>query len=121
MKKKKILISVLCIVVLIITSFFAGSHIQEQKHIDSRAQQCKTLLTFAIDKVENHDISDPGVMKALISNVYAAYEFCDDPVVADQLHGLWNILIFEDDDNNVMHDIARQELESALTALKKDN
>ena len=34
-------------------------------------------------------------MEALISNVYAAYCCCDEPAAAEQLHDLWNTLIFE--------------------------
>ena len=36
-------------------------------------------------------------MEAVISNVYAAYQFCDNPNVSNLLHDLWNELIFEGD------------------------
>lgn len=38
---------------------------------------------------------DEDTMEALISNVYAAYEYCDDPYMASALHDLWNALIFD--------------------------
>lgn len=88
---------VVVFIIAIGVSFFAGSYIKEQEQIDSRLQRCHTLITFAIDKVENQDISDQDVMEALISNVYAAYEFCDKPDLSEQLHNLWNTLVFEDD------------------------
>ena len=34
-------------------------------------------------------------MEALISNVYAAYQFCDQPHLSEQLYDLWNTLIFD--------------------------
>ena len=76
-------------------SFFAGRSLTEQEYAASRSQRCNTLISFAVDKATNEDLSDPGIMAALISNIYAAYQFCDDPSGADQLHDLWNTLIFE--------------------------
>lgn len=76
-------------------SFFIGSHTKQQEYLDNRLQNCHTLISFAIDKAENQDISDPNIMKALISNVYAAYQFCDQPYLSEQLYDLWNSLIFD--------------------------
>ena len=42
-------------------------------------------------------MSDQDVMEALISNVYAAYEYCDEQYPAEVLHDLWNELIFAGD------------------------
>jgi len=63
--------------------------------MDSRMRRCQTLITFAIDKAESEDLSYQDNMEALISNIYAAYQFCDDPSLSAQLHDLWNTLIFE--------------------------
>ena len=84
-------------IILIVVSFSVGNHMKEQECSNGRAQRCNTLISFAIDKAENEDISDPDTMEALISNVYAAYQFCDDSSLAEQLHDLWNTLIFEGD------------------------
>lgn len=91
----KLVISI-AFIISIAVSFFAGSHLKAQAQIEGRMQRCHTLLTFAIDKAENEDLSNQDLMEALISNVYAAYQFCDDPHLAAQLHNLWNTLIFED-------------------------
>lgn len=78
-------------------SFLAGSYIKEKEHIDSRVQRCNRLISFAIDKVENRDLSDNGVMEALISDIYAAHEFCNNPDLSAQLNDLWNSLICKGD------------------------
>ncbi len=58
-------------------------------------------------------------MKALISNVYAAYQFCDDSKSADQLHDLWNYLIFESDSNlDDTKEIVLRELNAVLRSIK---
>lgn len=84
-------------VAAIAISFFAGVKTKEKMEQEYRAQQCRTLLSFAIDKTANQDLSDPDVVEALCSNVYAAYQFCDTPALADQLHTIWNHLVFADD------------------------
>lgn len=98
MKKATKLVISLVFIICVAASFFAGSYLKEQAHTNSRMQRCQTLITFAIDKSENEDLSYQDNMEALISNVYAAYQFCDDPHLAAQLHDLWNTLIFEGED-----------------------
>ncbi len=115
--KRNILLGVI-VVVLVAASFFAGGYVKEQEYSDGRMQRCSTLVFFALDKAENKDLSNPDIMEALISNVYAAYEYCDDPIVKNQLHDLWNYLIFEGDDSTVTKDILSNELESVSEALK---
>lgn len=75
-------------------SFWAGSYVKEQEYQDKRNQRCARLILFAIDKAENHDLSDSGVLEALISDLYAAHEFCDDPATAALINDLWNTLIY---------------------------
>ena len=95
MKKGTKILILIAFIIVAGTSFMAGSYIKEQEYLDGREERCKTLITFAIDKAENQDLSDPDIMEALISNVYAAYQVCDESTVAAQLHELWNGLIFE--------------------------
>ncbi len=59
-------------------------------------------------------------MEAIISNVYAAYAFCDDPVLQSQLHDLWNVLIFEGDNYAAAKDILLAELKSVSNALRTE-
>lgn len=114
---KKLLIGI-AVAILMIASVLAGSYIKEQEYNNSRKERCGILVSFALDKAENGDITDPDVMKALISNVYAAYEFCDNPLLSEQLHDLWNILIFESDNNEGIRDIALHELTSILKTIR---
>lgn len=95
MKNRKKAVICVALIAMFAASFFAGSHIKEREQMENRAERCHTLLTFALDKAENQDLSDQNVMEVLISNIYAAREFCDDPYLAEQLDDLWNDLIFE--------------------------
>ncbi len=115
---KKVLISII-LIVIIVASFFAGRYVTQVENTNIRSGRCCTLISFAIDKAENGDLADQGTMRALISNVYAAYQFCDNTTVANQLHDLWNFLIFESDGNlENAKEIALIELNDALRAIK---
>ena len=117
-KRYKIVVAIV-IIALTIASFFIGSYVKEKQNENSRIERCITLIVFAIDKAEDEDLTDQGVMRALISNVYAAYQFCDNSIVANQLHDLWNYLIFESDNNiDAAKEIALRELNSALQSIK---
>ena len=121
MKKTNKIVTAVLIISLMVTSFFLGSYLTKQKSIDSRTARCCTLITFAIDKAENGDLTDDGVMKGLISNVYAAYQYCDEPINANRLHDLWNYLIFESEDIDTTKEIALWELNAVLDSIKAAN
>ena len=92
-------------------SFFAGQYLSGKKQTESRVEKCHTMMTFAADKLDEMSGGyDGDTMEALISNVYAAYEYCDDPHMASALHDLWNALIF--DVENISG--KEEELKSAL-------
>ena len=120
MKNKKTMLYSILIIGVVIVSFFAGTYVKEQEYSNSRVQRCKTLISFALDKVENGDISDQDTMEALISNIYATYELCDDPVLKSQLHDLWNVLIFDGDSYTVIKDILLVELRSVGDGLSRN-
>lgn len=105
-------------IVLIVASFLAGSHMKEQEYSTGRMQRCNTLISFAIDKAGNEGISDPDTMEALISNIYAAYQFCDSPNLAEQLHDLWNKLIFEGNSYIGKEDVLLNQLRNISEAMK---
>lgn len=118
---KKVILGVF-LIIIIAASFFAGKYAAQRKNSGARSERCSTLIAFAIDKAENEDLSDQGTMRALVSNVYAAYQFCDNSVVANQLHDLWNFLIFESDGNlESAKEIALTELNDALRAIKESD
>lgn len=115
---RKIFIGMM-IIILIVASFFIGCYITEQKHNDARLERCNTLILFAIDKAENGDLEEQDTMNALISNIYAAYQFCGDTEPANQLHDLWNYLIFEDNTcADDIKDIVLIELNDVLRSIK---
>ena len=120
MKRRKKLLITTVLIALILASFLAGSHIKEQEFRNRRVQQCSTLISFAVAKVEHGDLADPNTMEALISNVYAAYQYCDNSIAANQLHDLWNFLIFEEDHTNTK-EIVQTELNDVLRAIKAGN
>ena len=117
---KKFMIGI-TLITLMIASFLAGSYMTEQKNRQSRLQRCSTLITFAIDKAETGDLADQDTMKALISNVYAAYQFCDNAKSANQLHDLWNYLLLENDSFADAQDIVLHELTDILRSIKTDH
>ena len=88
------ILALLAAVVLAGGGFSAGRYAEEQENMQIRQQRCRMLIGFAVDKAESEDLRDPDTMEALISNVYAAYHYCDEPA-AQRLHDLWNTLIFE--------------------------
>ena len=115
---KKAFISII-LIVIIVASVFVGRYLAQVENTNTRNLHCCTLISFAIDKAENGDLADQGTMRALISNVYAAYQFCDNTTVANQLHDLWNFLIFESDGNlESAKEIASIDLNDALRAIK---
>lgn len=77
-------------------SFFAGQYLSGKNQAEARAQKCRTMMTFAADKLDDmSEAYDEDTMEAMISNIYAAYEYCDEPDMASALHELWNALIFD--------------------------
>ena len=74
----------------------AGICLEKTNAHMNRINRCNILISFAIDKIENENTSDPGILEAVISNVYAAYQFCDKPELSEKLHRIWNTLIFHE-------------------------
>lgn len=100
-RTKRLLIIVALLAALGI-GFFAGKAVQRRENIQSRQGHGRTLLSFAVDKLERlrggeaEDFQDE--VEALASNIYAAYyDFLSDETVAfsDALWELWNALLFD--------------------------
>ncbi len=96
MKKGKSLFPAAVFVTAVVLSFFGGQYTAQQQFRQHRSERCKTLISFAINKAENKDLSEDVVLDALISNLYAAHEFCDDPYVSAHLNDLWNTLVVDE-------------------------
>lgn len=109
-----------CLIISMVISYIVGNQMKEHEMRRNRLQQCNTLISFAIDKAENHDLADQDIMEALISNVYAAYQFCDDSAAAAQLHELWNGLIFEGDSFTGKEDVLVERLQNIAEMIKSN-
>lgn len=112
--KKKIIIC-FTIVILLVASFFAGSYVKELEQNEARIYRCRTMISFAIDKAEKENIDEPSVRAALASNIYAAYQYCDDVTTAEQIHDLWNYVLNEGD-NSAAKEIVVQELNAIFNS-----
>lgn len=121
MKKKRKIVLVVAFLAAVLLAFAAGGavqgSVQEKESAAMRNQQCQSFLSFALDKVEHQDLSEREIREALISNVYAASWFCDSPALAQQLHDLWNALIFEEGCATNTEQLAT-ELNTILDALR---
>ena len=116
-KNRKMIIGLISVIVclLLVGSYFVGSHAKEQQQLDARIHRCRTFISFAIDKAENEDFADQSAMKALASNVYAAYQYCDDVIEAERLHDLWNYVLLYSDDSGAK-EIVLQELHEVFNS-----
>ena len=92
--KKLILIG--AFIVSICLSFFAGDYVCDKENSKLIEQRCHIMMDFAIDKLDEIKTQyDTDMMEALISNVYAAYEYSNNSELSSALHDLWNALIFD--------------------------
>lgn len=124
MKKRRKIVLVVVFLAAVLLAFAAGGvvqgSVQEKESAAMRKQQCQPFLSFALNKVEHQDLSEREVREALISNVYAASWFCDSPALAQQLHDLWNALIFgEGCATNT--ELLETQLNTILESLRSDN
>ena len=55
--KKNLLILILGLGLMII-SFVMGAQLKEQQYLNDKKQRCHTIITFALDKVENQDLTN---------------------------------------------------------------
>ena len=95
MKKTTQAVRGILFVAAVILAFYAGGALKEKEERDSRQRRCQTLLSFAVDKLDSQDLSEQGVREALLSDLYAAYEYCDKPQLAAEIHAVWNALVFD--------------------------
>ena len=111
---KKFLMAVILIAAVCL-GFFAGISFSHHQQAENRAERVHTFLSLSVDKLENlQQQYDSDVMEALISNVYAAYQSCDDTEsLAPALHALWNALIFDGDNLTGQEEALIQALKDA--------
>ena len=120
-RKLLVVIGIVMLMIAVGAAFFAGSYIKEQEYTKSREQRCQRFMLFAIDKVENYDLSESGVREALISDLYVAHELCDNPELDAQLNNLWNNLIYRSDEYIGREDIVVEELRTILGKMQAED
>ena len=118
MKKTAKLLLAVFVILSVAVSFYAGQSMARWEFEESRQQRCGRLILFAIDKAENHDLTESGVAEALISNLYGAHEFCDDPELSAQLNDLWNSLIYRREEFTGKEAALAAQLRDILTKLQ---
>ena len=121
MKRKwSLIIGIVILMAVVGSAFFAGTYVKEKEYTENREQRCQRLMLFAIDKAESYDLSESGVREALISDIYAAHEFCDDPELSAQLNSLWNDLIYRSDAYIGREDVLLKELRTILEKIQAE-
>ena len=90
MKKSRNVIFVLLIILLVSTGFGLGRYTKKQEISKDRQLTFQQQIHSAVNKINTEDLQDPDTREAIISNIYAAYVYCDDPSLAGQLYDLWN-------------------------------
>ena len=111
---KKFLMAVMLIAAVCL-GFFAGISFSHYQQAENRAERVHTFLSLSVDKLEDlQQQYDSDVMEALISDVYAAYQSCDEKeALAPALHELWNALIFDGDNLTGQEEALIQALKDA--------
>ena len=88
--------TVVIVVLSVCLSFFAGKYVSELEQDKADEQRCQQMISFAVAKTESLKKQyDTDTMEALISNVYAAYDYSESGELYWALHDLWNALIFD--------------------------
>ena len=89
--------TVAVVVLSVCLGFFAGRYVSESEQNQADEQRCQQMISFAVAKTESlRKQYDSDTMEALISNVYAAYEYADrSGELSGALHDLWNALVFD--------------------------
>ncbi|TJX60763.1 hypothetical protein E8P77_19610 [Soehngenia saccharolytica] len=110
--KRFYLLSVLIISIFI--SFLTGFYVGHHNDLKDRAIRRETLISFAINKLEDLKVSNnENVLEALTSNIYAAIQFTDDERLSSALTELWNALIFNGENLSGKEDELIKSLENA--------
>ncbi len=120
--------AVIILIAAVCTGFFAGRYTGEKRQAELREQKYNTMVSFAVDKLGNMEPEyNQDDMEALISNIYAAYEYCDDGSLSSAIHDLWNALIFdgeniagmEDELITALNDNDAEAIESIASQMRK--
>ena len=121
MKNKNNGLFIIILIFAIVASYFAGSYTAEQKYKQMREQRCDMMISFAISKLEKDALTDQDTIEALASNIYAAYQFCDDSNLTGQLHDIWNTLMFRESEYVGREDVLVEWLNNVAEGLQMED
>lgn len=81
-------------------------------------QRCSRYISFAIDIVEEKDLSMEGAMEAIASNIRVAHELCDNPEISAELSNLWNTLVYDEEVYIGQEDVLATQLKDILESIQ---
>ena len=97
MKKAGTVLVVVLFIAGGVLSFFAGNYMSKRENGEKRVQDCRKYILLAVDTVQEKGLALEGASETVVSNLWAAHAFCDDPELSAELSSLWNTLVYEGD------------------------
>lgn len=114
MKKIGIALAIMFFIAGVVLSFFAGNYMSNKENMKERTQICRKYISFAIDTVQEKGLALEGASESIVSNLWMAHEFCDNPEISAELSNLWNTLVYEEDTYDTQEDKLATQLENIL-------
>ena len=97
MKKTGAVLAIVFFITGVVLSFFAGNYMSNREDGEERIQKCRKYILLTIDTVQDKGLALEGASETVVSNLWAAHEFCDNPEISAELSSLWNTLVYEED------------------------
>lgn len=114
MKKLGAELAIVFFIAGVVLSFFTGNYISSKENMEERTQICRKYISFAKDTVQNKGLALEGASEFIVSNLWVAHEFCDNPEISAELSNLWNTLVYEEDTYATQEDKLATQLENIL-------
>lgn len=114
MKKLGAVLVIVFFIAGVVLSFLAGNYMSNKEYMEERTQICRKYISFAIDTVQKKGLDLGGKTESIVSNLWVAHEFCDNPELSAELSNLWNILVYEEDTYITQEDKLAKQLENIL-------
>lgn len=114
MKKSGTVLVIVFFIAGVVLSFFAGNYISNKENMEERTQICRKYISFAIDTVQDKGLALEGASEFIVSNLWVAHEYCDNPEISAELSNLWNTLVYEGNMYVAQEDKLAMQLEDIL-------
>lgn len=96
------LLAAALLAVVMAGAFFAGGHMSDKEHAESRTERGRDELSSALDALTDKGLLLEGAPEAVASHLWAAHELCGDAGVSAELSDLWNAVVYEDAPEEVL-------------------